>query len=598
MALAATGTISYNNISFGSHVHTKITGRVVPDESKRVTKWVEYTIEIAGWLSGDDMDDSWENIRQRMARPAQELKILEKGFGPLHVNGTSRVRDANWGPWPEIVSWTPLGGDRSVAFTLRIVTCIPECDSQVTRYDGLIALNYEVYYSIDGDGYTERQITGHIEIAQTRQRGSSKVKESADEYRDRFRPDIPLGFKRETENFRLSMNRNRGDFIYVDRELPVALPDGATTCEFKHSVSSGLAEGFFIWRSQIRGSITLPQSVNKKRAYEIFLSIMSSRLSRIPPPKKPAPTRQWNLLQGVGDVLVGGGGGILGGKPNLNPTVIVDRMEIGEEIFGRKSDFSVDYRILGVPLSIVLEYVGLWDPIAGTSFAKWKASTIDAFGGRGTAKMKYIANQETLIDLCVSPTASPPGSQMFAVPGPRNATLVNQRAIKGNGKDPDPASSWLRYSNTLRVVEQNRTVRHKKLSNIAPGRYEQGTGPDPTGPVGGGIGQAILDGIGSTAPPPPGEEDVIQTTGSAALTIEMVGQAMRVGHDVPIPRLVRVGGLQVKQIDRDVDKGIIGGGIAFPIHKATWVITYAIEGKPAGTTPDLANPVYKEDGNP
>jgi hypothetical protein len=600
MALPSTGTISYNNVAFGSHVRSKITVEPILDDSGRVVKWNRVVITIEGWLSGDDMDDSFDNIKRRLTRPAQELKFEEKGFGDLHVNGTSRVRDAKWGPIPKMISWTPLGGDRSCLFTWQVETLIPYCEGSLTRYEGLIVINYEINWNIDDEGYTSRTITGHLEIAQTRQRGSNRVKETADEYRDKIKPALLEGFQR-SQDFRLSMNRNRLDFVFVDKQLPMPLPGGATKCEFDHTVSSGITEGFYIWRCRLSGTITLPPGDPKYDAYELFLFILASRMARA----KNPPPRLFNLGKKPGffdfnklDYWVYIGKFVVNAQIP-NPTVIIDRITIGDQVFGRQSRFDVEWRIMGVPLALILYSSGLFTPISGTSHALWKKSMADVYDVRGLAGLKHIANQEALIDLCVSPTTTPPApttppTQGFQVHAPQAAKLVNRKALAENPK-ADADSSWLRYQNDLRVVEKNRTVIHKKLPNTDPDRYEQGTGFDPFAPFK-QVKDLLNKDVGSTAPAPPGEEDVVQTTGSPRYLIEMRGFAMRVGHSVPVPRLLKIGGKDVKQIDRDVDERKVGGGGSQPVYAARWTILYAVDGKPTTNMPDLVNPAYQEDG--
>lgn len=566
MPLPGQGTLSYNGVTFDSLTRTKITGTPVLDEARRTTKWLAWTLEVEGYLSdAASTDATMSTRRQALTKCGQELRYTEKGFGELWVNN-GRVEDANWGPIPELLSWDPVGSNRSCFVVWRVTTHIPECEG--ARYQGLAAFNYEVDFEIDKDAYTSRTISGFLEIAQTRDRGfGNRVKRTADGYRDLVRP-LPLeGFEREVQRFKVSKSKNRLDFTFVDRQRPVPLPPGVSSADIEHTVSSSLRDGFQMWTHRLGGPVTVPAGAPRGSAWDKFLLIVASRVLNQRAAKLPEHVRDTRLL--------------------------LDSVTFSEQVTGRASRFEVVYRQLGTPLEVILEASGLWRPINGTSFVIWQKSLLESvLHERGSARLVLPDLEETIVDLCTRTEPKPAGG--------RPQKPVREPPVRDRVKEPDrvdPRHSWLVYDNRLHLITADRKARH----HLLPADADGGLGPDfaprtRTDPLADFAVQSSEKAQPALPEPHNGVDDVVQTVGRPRYTIVMYGRAARLEHKPPVPALLKVGGVPVEQINRQVWGGILGAVGGVPIHDYGWQIIYVLPRKFEGVMPDLANPAYGLDG--
>lgn len=108
-------TLTYNGIAFTALYKSSVRSKPVLDEARRTTVYVEHTLNVEGYVhAGGAMTDStMEGIRKLLTACGGALNYSDKGFGSLVVNGTSAVRDAQWGPVPEILEFTPWAATAS-----------------------------------------------------------------------------------------------------------------------------------------------------------------------------------------------------------------------------------------------------------------------------------------------------------------------------------------------------------------------------------------------------------------------------------------------------------------------------------------------------
>ena len=587
MPLQNSGTCKYAGVAFTQLYRSKTSGSPHYDEANRTVTWVDWMLEVDGVIAGDatKLDDTTNvpltTMRNNLLRPGQELDYRSKGFGDLWVNGASPVQDVAWGPHPKILSWVPVGNDLAALVTFQVIVHIPQCP-QAVRYYGLAAFNYEVSIELDDDGYATRTISGYLVIAQTRQRGTNLVQDNAEAYYPKVIPDVPEGFYRTARPRKLSKDKNRLDFSFTDKQIPAPLPDNTTKCNFKHTVRSQLMntgrlspKGFTVWEERLNGSITLPPNRPKGEAMQVFLQVLSSRM-------RPRAA------------------GKDGFPPPVGKDVYLLTLSLGEEVFGRGSEFEASWIRMRTSIVDIIGKSNLWQPIAGTSFVTMKKSLLaSAWSPLGPAGMTVPTNSEVLVDLCEPPETKVPA------PAKLKPELKPRPVPKPQPDRPDPESSWCDYDNNLRIITINRVSRRKRLPQNPPPQQLPFFVPDPTAPsdtfsgpapppdsISRRIASQTRGEASGTPEPPVPQPDVVQQGGTPEYYVLMWGHAYRIGYPIPVPRLVSVNGVKVVQLQADTDSGRVGGLPGMSLNWASWAILYILPKGFQGPVPQLRNPIY------
>jgi hypothetical protein len=590
--------LSYNGVVWTSLYTTKVSSHPVQDDAGRTTVAVEHTLEVSGYIAGGT-DSTLTDLRKLLSAQGGELRYNDHGFGTLHVNGNSNVRDARWGPKTEVVDFRPLGGNGQAAqVTWRCVVVIPECDGALYQ-KGIMALNYDVRYSIDGDGYTSVAIAGYLEIPATRLAADSRVvPDVADRYRERLEGrTVPLGFKREQQQYNLSADRRRLDFSWVDRQQPMPLPRRVTKISMTQTVrSQGLAQGK-LWTVTFAAAITMAAGVSQAEALGVFLGIVNSRITK-------ERAALWTAL------------------------------EVTEDVFGNVARFSVTIRHTATrPLELILADYRMWMPYQHATWAGWRESmyATRVFTSRGNAGLKYEPGEDAIIDLC--DTAKP----MVAGPQPEPKTPSAPKGQgRGEGEKPKraPADSWLDFQSWIRWFERANVVVHKPLppSPVQPSPTPQpGRGgslrpfdtPPATGESGGNTASSNAlrpfpesrqlavtpSGTGPAAPldtpAVPGANegrsavfpaDIVQKAASATRRAQLFGRAIRASYRIAPPKLVSIGGSAVVEESRDVHECVLGCIGDEPIYCTMWSIVYLVPEAPLRPFEVAANPMLDVDG--
>jgi hypothetical protein len=594
---------SYNGITLNitSYHNSKCTARPVPDEAKRVTKGVEYTYEFQAYVvAASDITGTTDNqmatLRKRLTQPGQPLIISGLGYGPLNVNSSlSPVRDMAWGPIPEILDWQPRGWQSAADITWRVTTLIPECDSALYR-NGIAALCYDVDWDIDVDGYTSRTIKGYLEIPLTRSVltnpanpavaalvTANPVQDSADAYRTNGKvlwPTTPTSFQRQGGgNWHLSMDRRRLDFTFVDKEMPAALPDNTTTAEVDHTYRNTIRFGEQVWEGSIGGTLILAKNKPKGEAWARIKLIVNSRL------KSLSQIKNKNAQGGPKNP----------GEGNYIPA----GWEFGESVFGRTSHFRFTYMIFGKTLAQVLQLGRMWQPIDGTSFQSWKASLENANGPnkpRGFAGLAYNPKDDLLIDLCTNGNPPPPARVLRTQEGTQNPKPGQPPDDELGAKIDNPEESWLRYNIHVGIHELPGRVLHKPLRDRpvkdppAPPPPKPSASQNPQrifydGAFHDELGNIIVDDEAPAADPGDepdndGPDAIVQNVTGSTYIITIWGNAMRCGYRIPVPELLKFGGLDVFLFDREFDETEFTRVGNVPIYLLHFRLRYWTKKKP------------------
>lgn len=454
MTVQAQGVFTYNGITFGPYTKSTISGMPVKSADGRSVRFVEWTITAESYVVGgtgngaETSDDDMVDLRRALTKPGQALVYTGHGFGDLIVNagglsvgGGSVVQDVEFGPWPQLLSWTPCGGNVTALVTWKCVVRIPECTGAAYKGEP-IELLYTVDTDLDQDGYTTVKVGGHVTIAMTRGNGN-QLPDNVDRYREKVRPAIIPGFQRIGQSFKVSPDRRTLNFNFTDREMPSAYPDFVTRADVHQRLSSNQRAGFTNWTGSISGTITMAANVPKSAAYDRMLQIVASRLGRAKEKVKDF-------------VLIGNKGGA--------GMVYLESMELDDDIFGRTVGFNIGYRIMGVPLKKILHITGMFRAIDGTNFNTWAQSISEASDVRGVAGIKHTPKDDLLIDLCTSHDIRvSSGSGLVRL---RAQPVDQQETIDG----VDPNKSWLLWQCEIKTEDDEKKVRHKPLGAVLRNR--------------------------------------------------------------------------------------------------------------------------------
>lgn len=603
--LPDSGTTSYNGVSFVTVWHSNVSTRPVKDEAERTTIAVEHVIHVEGIVQGNSgTGTTLGSMRKLLTQPAGALVYNGRGFGTLEVNGLSGgVLDAKWGPWPEVLEFVPLGGGNAARVRFTVKTWIPECDA--ARYkQAIMAVNYEISYDIDQDGYTTVDWRGYLEIPMTRARQSSRnIPDTADKYREDIRPFIPLGFKRtNVGGFRLSKDKRRLDWSFRDEQIPAAYPDFVTNIQARHSISTDIPGGFTtVCNASFDITVTLAAGRPKTDALAVFQMIVRARLG---------PDRHWLPMRfNFNDDVFGRTasfsavfrGSLLGpnkdGVPPKVPRAILDAIDQGRNL---------------TPVGEMLLVSKIWTPIPGTDFQDWQSSldTCAATHVRGQYGLKHTPNMDVIVDLC-EPHELPVKRKPPTIGGPIGSSKDPPPKPDGPGNGVilpiNPWNAWLFWLMKVRLVEDQNVIKHKPVGEVKRiGRDGQDkVAPGPGIKLGSGfttMGTTLATTAGGATGAPGGvfrtipmePIDFYQRGRAATRAVELSGVGVRVGYRVPCPELRTIGGAVAVELGRDVSESVVGSIFGYPVYRTTWSIWYdfneAVPALPVTPNPNLGLP--------
>jgi hypothetical protein len=537
-AEAGWGTISYGNaentFTFNGLRHFSLQSEQVYDEAQRTVIANDYTLVVVSMIYGSDVAGESANIaeiRKTLSLAGQTLILKNVGLSDIQVNGAGQnFDDIQWGPKPKSVVFRGAGGVLAYEVTWTVEFRI--FDQEIVG--DLVAFNYGVTYSFDGAGLCTRIIEGYLQVPLNRgDDGGYDVTETADTFRDNYvNFDIPDGFRRLPQTYRLSPDRTREDFVIIDAQLDCvdeSPPPNALIADLDFDLQSQ-GPGFAQSNITLSGEIEVPSGCLPSAAARAFVLVALDRWTKI--------------SQSFNDT-----------SPAL---VIPTALHVGRKMFSRKSRFFMSWTVTGC-LNDLLNQGGIWEPVDGYTTSDWQNSIINsgAWGVRGTAALVYNADNDAIIDLGNS----------------SNETVDDQTSTQstvgqGTGSifsldDIDPTVSWLHYSNHLRVYRDRKVTQHKPAASYTP------SNPDSTNNV--TNPNANMPQITAS------NNDVYQDQSTPTDMVLMQGKALRIQFPPAVPNLLTVGGQQVEEIKRVVDgPRPIGCIFGTTVYAARWAILYRV----------------------
>jgi hypothetical protein len=525
MILTDIGTVEYNGFRFDGASSVTISGEPVYDDAGRTVVYHRYRIRVQSTVAdGEATDNQMIDVRSRLTKAGEALRVTGKGFGTLEVNSGNNCNDVAFGPKPRVIDWQPIGSLRACEVVWECETCIAYCYTPV-QAEGIIAFNYRVDYTLDYRGVTTRTISGYLEIAMSRQ--GAQIPDTADQYRALIAPVIPDRFQRTNQTFNLSLDKRRLDYSITDTEVYSwqALPPGVVRASGRHSVNwSRRGGGACRLRNRLTLEVELSPTYNIVQAVAVFLAIAKARIQIA--------------------------------QARSNYGCMIEDLTIEEDLFGHSASFGVTF-ITYSPLREILLDSGIWTPV-GTDWNLWRASVASLYGTYGYAGLMQFAANDAIVDICNG--AEPNwGATQYTQPANTTTPMVGLRNYT-----PQPQYSWQDYECHIAIFRGHTTVRQAVLQSPDPD--EQDANPQDTE---------------ITFPAQGGIDDLFQQSGRTRYTARIWGHARRAGFPVPRPHLTKVGTADVKQQGRDEFRSrCVGNWLGVPVYEAHWSIDYALNKSP------------------
>lgn len=253
------GTVTYStvdgSIAFPTNSRTKFTSTPEMDATGRTIKWTKCNLTIECYLSAGDVlggtprntDNEFAFVRRVLETVGGQLRIQNKGVGASDINvHSSYKRDVDWGPFPKMLSWAPLG---NVSLFCVWEVEWKEHSSQFAASLGITEFSWSSRFDLDQDGATIRTISGFLSVVGTRQGNLAFVihtDSNADSYREAIRVECPLGFVRDKQTYDVNPAKNRLDFTIVDRQLPhESYPPGISDMDCDFDLDTTTDRGVF-----------------------------------------------------------------------------------------------------------------------------------------------------------------------------------------------------------------------------------------------------------------------------------------------------------------------------------------------------------------
>lgn len=573
--------VSYNGFKFDVISEVRHRMEMVYDDADRTRKYNKWTIEVAGAIFADtpfgsdnsttasSMASIMQNARQALTQPGGDLVVVGLGLDLQVTGGLSQANstgsgtksgqmvDVKWGPTPRVFEPIQLGGGVAYEIHWTVECHIADCGTvsgaslgRSTGYKNLTAFNNTIVYSIE-HGLTTRSVTGWYEVALGRTRGAADptVSYTADDFWDNINVLIPLNMERVKVERRLSPDRTRMEFNFVDRDLPYddALPAGIVEGQLQYALENINSQNFYQYNFTVDCTFKRAPGTKRSWAFQQFWTILTYTV---------------NQMRQNSDLLMDGS--------NARSNVYPQKIRFIDNKYSRESTFHVSFLVVMNSQQVMLA-TGMYQPVNGTSYQTWAGSMVgyNVWDSRGVGQLTYDSSQEVIIDFCRGVNTA-----TVADKGGRIPLLYDIPSMFGCD-EVDEDNSWLNFENKFEVVSGGNSVTH----------YPTITGPiqTPNGSSGSSGQQQFENSGATTLPALPGQapNPITQYRTQPKTVVKMKGCATRVNYEPIVPTLKTFGGLQVIEQKRVSDGP---NGIGFladcKIWKTCWEITYLVVQSP------------------
>lgn len=546
----------YNGVDFGVTTHLRrLSARPQLDGAGRLVVFVEYTFTVEGYVfaadpdAGDTTDTTLESIRQKLLQTGGKLTYKNAGFGNFELQ--TELADVCYGPKPVSLEWEPTGDNKACRVVFTVKVCVVECQGAQLlpgNIKGMIEYGYELADSNDQSGYTRRTYSCHARVAAVRKTiNTFTLADHADTLRDVICPVLPFGFRRVSNEWRLSEDKAEIRGTVVDELLPPNAPQpGVVVSDGSHSVETDNGN-LYRWMSTITATYEMARGRPAAQAFIHFSNLVKDRLD--------------NARKAVRDPL----------KKGQKADVIPLKLRYSEpQLWGRQTaSFMAAWSYI-TSTATAIAASGLWRPIPDSNYQQWAVSMSQAgvTKPRGVTNAQFDAKADALINFCnLEPV---PDNPMILRPPPF-APPPNTKVSPFSEERPDPDVSWLRWRCSLNVEFSDETVELKPMPLRAVQLDKSPTSVNATN--------------GYTAPyvPQTCPRPIVQVRAAPSMYVTLEGYAVRAGYDISPPELVSVGGVPVVPMNRpgvEFFRTQVHANFYTPVVRAEWRLRYLVAGIP------------------
>lgn len=537
------GLIAYNGYTFSPLRGVKVKAVPVYDEAGRKVVHIKYTLTVTAVIHGSTAGVSalattqtrMGDLQDRLLEPGHTLFVDDIGLDEdISTYWDKKHADLIYGALPRSCSLSPIGGALAWEVVWVVEFNIKRCQGMNTS--AFSAFNYETVYATNEEGLVTRTISGYFTIPNTESNGNYPVQDIEAMWR-KLNFTVPICFRRLNATRRLSPNKCRIDFTITDQELSdLPYPDGIVHADVDYDWESQ-PPGFITWTGQLSGTMTVAPGYPPALAGQKFFIMLFSVAADL--------TAAAAASKGV---------------------VIPEKIRFGTKKFGRTSRFAVTFRFVGC-LTEILNSSGMWKPVPGTSNASWHASMVQKnifnLSGRGDWRQKK--SDDILIDVCSGETQGRNRGNDSGVCFQPLVPYSQRISCENITKE----KSWLLYENKLRGIQEQQNLLHRISQHFKGVRLQ--SVPVIVGdlgvPMSTGWSQQHL------------QDHISQYEGASDNYILMTGNAIRLKYAPEIPRLTKVGGIEVEELARNVEINPMGYFFGCTMFGARWAVLYRVKGQ-------------------
>lgn len=290
------GTLSYNGCDFGPLFETKVSGLDVKDHANRVTKYIEYTITVDGYVTlpngATSISTPMETLYRLISEPGGKLNYVGRGLD-LVVNVGDSDRDVGWGPIPEVLEFQPLGGGLSAKIRWEVKVRLPNKPAGPPPLGHgpelpFLQFNYETTLSYGEDGFSSASMRGVLEIPMTRRTVTTRtVPTTADSLRSEIENRLMAGidlsrFRLTKRDFSVSRDKRTLEWDWSWEEKPyMDLPPYCMVARGNFNIRPAKAGmGLCLWLCTLRATYNVAMGNARRVAWEAFLALVRLRMDQ------------------------------------------------------------------------------------------------------------------------------------------------------------------------------------------------------------------------------------------------------------------------------------------------------------------------------
>jgi hypothetical protein len=274
-----------------------------------------------------------------------------------------------------------------------------------------------------------------------------------------------------------------------------------------------------------------------------------------------------------------------GTQSEIRNRYVILSVELDESIYSRDFHFQVDYIIFNGPSQILLNS-RMFHPLANVTWEDW-ANSMGNTTVKPTRRSGFLYSYNLGSNPCVSgqyfdvldtPTDGP-YADLPPVRVDPNPSIVKFLDIDSY---TDPASSYVHFDNNYQLEENPAYVVHHK--NIPQDdSYYRAVYKDPYRSD--QVGWEIEDYVNAPQYNPYDKDKfaVVQARGLNTYRVRVRGSAIRVGHPIPMPRLIAFGSQPCYRSaeSRWMQKQAALTATGRPVFAAAWDLVYDLPGRPS-----------------